>query len=114
MSVSIDGPTSFSYNSEGSVDIRRVHNNTEMADAIEAMKFELERAREAGAISLKIEAKTRPFVTQAAREVRMPVPSKPTLIDHLDDAADCLGEISALHGLAEDLRLAAEIVRARL
>ena len=101
----------FLYNSSGAIDISRVRNNTEMGDMLEAMKAELERARDAGAVSSEAEAKTRLFLTQAAREVRMPVPSKPTLIDHLEDARECLAECDGIRELQADLARAAEIVR---
>lgn len=103
--------SAFVYNSSGTIDISRVRNNTEMGDVIEAMKAELVLARDAGAVSSEAEAKTRLFLTQAAREVRMPVPSKPTLIDHLEDAKECLAEVDAIRELQSDLARAAEIVR---
>jgi hypothetical protein len=106
--------TAFDYNSTGTNDVGRVRNNTELGDVLEAMKVELIRAREAGALSSETEAKARLFLTQAAREVRMPVPSKPTLIDHLNDSADCLTGYEAVQGMVNDLRTAVQIVAAKL
>ena len=100
--------------SSDSIDLSSVRNNTEMGDALEAMKTELQRAKSAGVIAPDIEANVRLLLTQAAREVRMPVPSKPTLIDHLEDARACLEHAGMMTDLKHDLDRAVEVVRTRL
>ncbi len=101
----------YSYNAAGTINVNLVQNNTEMGDALEAMKAEIKRAEASGLISLDTAAQAGLSLTQAAREARMPAPSKPTLIDHLEDAQTALSGIDPLSALVDDLGKAAAVVQ---
>ena len=88
-----------------------VHSNLEMSDALAKLRQELSQARMSHEIDTKSEAEAQSYLAQAIREVNMPVPSKVTLLDHLDSAKACLSGQGAVITIVEALTQASATVQ---
>jgi hypothetical protein len=89
-------------------DFDRVRTNVDLADALGKLKEDLARARDAGQIDADACDDAELSLSQAIREAHMPAPSKPTLIDHLDDARDRMADNPAVGALSAALARARE------
>lgn len=87
-----------------------MHNNTALADALGKLKQALAQASMSNALDAQTSATAQSYLQQAIREVNMPVPSKPTLLDHLDSARECLAESASAAAIAEALTQASATV----
>jgi hypothetical protein len=92
-------------------DFSAVRNNLDMADALGLLKQGLSQARETNAIDKETEAAAQSYLSQAIREVNMPVPSKTTVLDHLDSAKECLSSRAAVGSIVDALTQASETVQ---
>jgi len=108
----LEPPSAASQAAGGGLDFSAVHNNLDLYDALQALNGELARASQSGSLAPDLEARASSFVTQALAEVRMPVPNRTTVLEHLDDAKSCLAESPSAEAFVQALSQAAERVEA--
>jgi hypothetical protein len=87
------------------VDVAGVRNNLELSDALRALLGQLNAAGQSDAEAL---------IAAAIRETNMPVPSKWTLLDLLEDAADDLEDSGSSAKFRSSIEQAIEVVKTRL
>ncbi|MCC2672389.1 MAG: hypothetical protein K0Q72_4861 [Armatimonadetes bacterium] len=95
-------------------DARSGRNNLEIADTLLALIGTLEQVSIAGAVAADAAEAAVSSLTQARRESLMPLPSKWTLLDHLEDAATALSAEPGAEAIRASITETYEVAKASL
>jgi hypothetical protein len=100
----------YQYNAAGDINVNAVFDKEGVADQLEKLRTEVERAKDLGAINPDIAVESQYHLLQASKEVRAPDPNKSSALEHLVKAKRLLENVAAAGGLVTALLKAVEVV----
>jgi hypothetical protein len=99
----------YQYNAAGNININAAQNKNELADEIEKLKEEIERAKESKAIDPDVAVEAEYHLIQAAKEARKERPKKGVFLQYIEKAKGLLEGLPKVTELVTALYKAAEV-----